>query len=475
MNENIVKEFEPIFYPRSIAVVGASRRRLNFGTRLIQSLLSAGFTGPVYAVNPGASEIAGAHSYPSIASLPGVIDYVVSVVPASQVPDLIDACADKGVKVVQMFTAGYRETGQAQAASAERELVARARSRGVRIVGPNCVGVFNPRNRMPYPPMSSAGLPGNVAFISQSGGHATRVVADGLLRGVSFSKAVSFGNGSDIDSPDYLEYLAADPETRIIGAYLEGVRDGQRLLDVAREASRAKPLVLWKGGRTPAGAAAAASHTGSLASSDAIWSAAARQMGAVRVSSAEEMVDTLLAFQCLWPFHGRRVAVISGLVDGGGGDSVAAGDGLGSVGLDVSPFSTRTLDQMRELLVPVGTISRNPLDVGGIAADDHVFDQLAELAAADPDMDLLLFQLHMDLLLDFASPARITQMAELFVGLKSQYRKPVAVVSYPGARETERFDFEKKLVSAHIPTFPSLDRAAQALSNLHRCLTASEG
>lgn len=469
MSQDKAREFELLFYPRSIAVVGASRTRLNFGTLLIQSLLSAGFSGPVYAVNPGASHIAGAPAYPSLAAIPGPVDYVVTVVPARQVLDLLDDCAARGVKVVQMFTAGYRETGQAQAAARERELVAKARRSGLRIIGPNCIGVYNPRHRMPYPPMSSVGLAGDVAFVSQSGGHASRVAHDGILRGLGFSKVISFGNGSDLDSPDYLEYFAADPETRIVGAYLEGVRDGRQLLRAAREASSVKPLILWKGGRTQAGAETAASHTGSLVSSDVIWNAAARQTGAVRVYSVEEMVDTLLAFQCLWPFRGRRVAVISGLVDGGGGDSVAAGDGLASVGLEVSPFSRSTADMMREVLAPAGTISRNPMDVGSAGTEGHTLEQLAELAAADPAMELVLIQLHMDQLLGFLSTGRVAEIAEFFIRLRQQYHKPVAVVSFPGAREKERLEFDKRLVSASIPTFPSLDRAARALANLNLC------
>ncbi len=466
MNQEKLQEFEPIFYPESIAVVGASKDEWKFGTRYLRALTTSGFEGPLYPVNPGGGEILGLKAYPNLTSIPGPVDYVIISIPAQYIPDLLDDCTRKGVRVVQMFTAGFSETGEEEGRRLEEEIVKKAQEGGFRIIGPNCIGVYTPAHHMPYGPMEFSGEAGSVAFISQSGGVAGNFIEEGIRRGIQFSKAVSFGNGCDLDSIDYLEYLAVDPETRIIGAYLEGARDGRRLFELVKEVSKKKPMIIWKGGRTSAGAQAAASHTGSLAGSEVIWKAALKQAGAIKVESHEELVDTILAFQQLSHFDGDRIAIIAGLYGAGGGASVASSDACLSEGLDVPPFTDETRARFKAILPAAGSIFRNPLDMGSVGGILEILEKTIEIVLADPIIELVIIQVPVDFLAGFASAEIFQGTIDILVSFRKAQNKPIVLLSPPGSAVAQRQEFERRLSDARIPTYPTFERAARAIVNL---------
>ncbi|MBE0430652.1 MAG: CoA-binding protein [Dehalococcoidia bacterium] len=468
MFEEKLKELEPVFYPGSIAVVGASANSRKAGTAWVWTLMSAGFPGPIYPVGFSGGRIGDLEVYPSLKHVPGDIDYVIVAIPRQSVLEFLDDCVTRQVKAVQFFTAGFSEMDAHRGRDVEEKMVEKARQGNMRIVGPNCIGVYCPERRIPFI-MGTLGDSGSVGFVSQSGGIAGKLATVGLARHINFSKGVSFGNGIDLDASDFLQYLAADPKTRVIGAYLEGTRDGARLFRTMKEVARVKPLVVWKGGRTEAGAQAAASHTGSLASSAAIWSAALGQAGAIEVYNLEELADTLLLFQQLGQWQGVRAAIIGGLADGGGGMSVSAGDACMDSGLEVPPLSIDTRKELGALLGEVGSILHNPVDVSQaqFRGLETLFRSI-ELVANDTAIDVVLIQEDVDIVLPIYSQKGLEDINDFFIGLRNRQSKPIVVVLPPGSAEPERLQAEQRLLKASIPVFCSMDRAARAVSNLNR-------
>ena len=463
---DLLEQFQPIFFPRSVAIVGASPDQTKIGTRFLQHYLNAGFKGRVYAVNPCGGRILGVEAYPRVSAIPDAVDLVIVAIPRQFTLDLIEDCARKGVKAVQMFTAGFSELGEEESRQLEAALLQRAREAGIRLIGPNCIGVYSPAHNMPVETTGVLGEPGSVAFICQSGGFTEAVAEAGAVRGLRFSKVVSFGNGNDLGSVDFLEYLSVDPDTSIIGAYLEGVKEGRRLWQLAKDISRTKPLVIYKGGQTEAGAEAAASHTAALAGSDEVWAAALKQAGAIKVQSIEELTDTLLAFQDLPPVAGRGVAIIGQLGGGGGGISVSATDICVRYGFAVPEFSAQTKARLKAILPPVGYILRNPVDLSLGGNDPRVVGEALRLIAAEPGIDLIMVNERVSFHLAFVSRETVHSVNEALIEFRKRSAKPLVVVSPPGQAEEERRVVEGRLSRAGIPSFPTLERAVRALVNV---------
>ena len=297
-----------IFHPRSIAVVGISADFPKIWIKMLylDSLLHKGYPGQIYLVNPKGGEMEGLPIYRTLKDIPGPVDHVVVSIPAPYTPKLMEECRDIGVKVVHVFSSGYAETGEPDRIELQNRLVEIARQGNMRIIGPNCLGLYYPGGRIglsPDFPME----PGPVGYLCQSGGNVSYGVRHAAARGLRFSKVVSYGNACDINECDLLDYFAEDPETRVIAAYIEGVKDGARLIKALNKAAAAKPVVVFKGGFTGGGLRAAASHTGSLAGTDVAWDTLIRQAGAIRVYSVEEMVDMLVA---LLRVHIRLLEVV---------------------------------------------------------------------------------------------------------------------------------------------------------------------
>jgi acyl-CoA synthetase (NDP forming) len=466
--EEKLREFEPIFYPKSIAVVGVSATSIKAGSLWVSDLRSAGFPGPIYPVGSSGGRIGDLEIFPNLRLVPGEVDYVIVSVPRESALELLDDCAAKKVKAVHFFTAGFSETDTQQGRKLEEQMLEKARRGNIRIIGPNCIGVYCPEHKIPFL-MGILGEDGPVGFVSQSGGIATKLVTIGIARHINYSKGVSFGNGIDLDASDFLQYLAADPKTKVIGAYLEGTRDGTRLFETMRKVAEIKPLVVWKGGRTEAGAQAALSHTGSLASSVAIWSAMLKQAGALEVHSLEELTDTLLIFQQFEHGQGTRAAIIGGLADGGGGNSVAAGDACTENGLKVPPLSFETKQKLSDLLGEVGSILRNPVDVSQAQFRGlPTLFQAIDLIVRDTISDIVLIQEDIEILLPIYSQKGLQEINEFLVELGRRQKKPIVIVLPPGSVEAERLEIEQRLLAASIPVFYSMERAARAICRLNQ-------
>ncbi|MBI4301766.1 MAG: CoA-binding protein [Chloroflexi bacterium] len=456
-----------LFHPRSIAVVGASADERPGADTWLSRLVDFPFPGPIYPVNPRAQEILGLKAYSSIKEIPDPVDYVIIIVPAPVVPQVMADCAAKGVKVVHIFSAGFREAGTAEGERLEAEVVKIARQAGIQVLGPNCMGIYCPGAGL----TNSRELPGDsgsVAFVSQSGGHAIEFARGGAWRGLRFSKVISYGNGCDLTAEDFLDYLADDPETQIIGAYIEGLRDGRRFMKAARHCVETKPLIILKSGFTKAGSRAALSHTGSLAGQEEVWDTFFRQSGAISVASMEEMLEVTLAFYYLPVLNGPRV----GLIGGGGGASVNAADALEKAGLQVPSLSENTLAELRRLLPEVGRSVRNPIDLqGGHLGPTHIYRRALELLLADPMVDVGICVVDLQY---FSSPegqAPLQRKVETLLEVAAAQEKPLAVVlrshaSEEGVRLLIRE--QSRCLQAKVPVFFSIDAAAKALGKLWR-------
>ena len=369
-----------IFHPRSIAVVGISAEFAKIWIKMIylDSLLHKGYPGQIYLVNPKGGEMEGLPIYRTLKDIPGPVDHVVVSIPAPYTPKLMEECRDIGVKVVHVFSSGYAETGEPDRIELQNRLVEIARQGNMRIIGPNCLGLYYPGGRIglsPDFPMEA----GPVGYLCQSGGNVSYGVRHAVARGLRFSKVVSYGNACDINECDLLDYFAEDPETRVIAAYIEGVKDGARLIKALNKAAAAKPVVVFKGGFTGGGLRAAASHTGSLAGTDVAWDTLIRQAGAIRVYSVEEMVDMLVALLRVRPPKGLNTCVVGY----GGGASVMATDEIESAGLRLLPVPEEMREKLKEFIDLANSMLRNPIDAGPMAAIDG-FELISSMGNRNP-------------------------------------------------------------------------------------------
>lgn len=456
-----------VFYPRSIAVVGASADPKKSGAKWVSGLQAAGYSGTICPVATSGGRICGLDIYTSLSAIPGEVEYVIASVPARSTISLLEECVDKRVPFIQFFTAGFSETGSVEGTQLELRLLDVARRGGVRIIGPNCIGSFCPAAGLQLgpTPLGKVGMPGPVSFISQSGGIAAKLLEYGIARRIDFSKGVSVGNCIDLDTSDFLDYFAADDETRVIGAYLEGSRDGRRLYASLRSAAAIKPVVVWKGGRTDAGAAAARSHTGSLASSAPLWAAMLRQAGAIEARNLEELADCLLLLQHLGPLQLRNVAVIGGLADGGGGISVSGSDACNENGLAVPPLQQSTKDRLFQLIGAVGSILRNPVDVSpaqfrGLAT----LCEAISVTASDDGIEAILLQEDVDIMHSFLGVAETNEINKYLLRLPVESGKPLIMILSVGSTEEQRVAVESQFLAAGVPVFPTMARAARALA-----------
>lgn len=456
-------ELEYLFNPRSIAVVGVSAD--NWAGTWLKVLLELGFEGRVYPVNPKLDEVLDRKVYPSVRDIPDAVDFVIVSTPAQTTPQVMEDCVAKGVKIVHLYTAGFGETGEEEGIRLEAKLVEIAREGGVRVVGPNCMGVHCPSRglswRLDLPRES-----GPVAFLSQSGWNAADLLKIGQVRGIRFGKLISYGNACDLDETDFLQYFVADPDTRIIATYVEGVKDGQRFFKALREATRVKPVIVLKGGRTKAGTRAIVSHTGALAGTDAIWNSLFKQSGAIRVHNLDEFADTLLAFSYLPPPEDRGVAVIGS----GGGPSVQAADDCEIAGLVVPQFPPEIRQELEKFTPPEGTSLRNPIDSPLLLWGPEHFYQSIKIVAACPEIALLIVHIGMDFAVTLPEGRKtLRERTEAIIRAGKEIHKPMAVV-LRGCNSAEVWDAileaQEEYTEAGFPVYPNIARAAQGMSKL---------
>jgi acyl-CoA synthetase (NDP forming) len=354
----LAQQLDYLFNPGSVALIGASNNLAKWGFHVLSLLITKGGRH-IYPINRNEAEVQGLKAYPSVSQVLGPVDLAVITVPFVEVPAAMEDCARKGVKVAVVISGGFAEVG-GEGARIQREVVEIARKAGIRFVGPNCMGHFDTSAdffTVPYlPPVSK----GPLALIAQSGNTSQTVVYMACEIGLGFSKYVSSGNEADLHFEDYLEYLARDDETKVILGYIEGLKEGRRFFELAKEVTRKKPVVIMKAGRTEAGAIAARSHTASLAGSDVVCEAAFKQSGVIRVEEAGELIDMALVLLGQPLPRGRRVGVISS----GGGAAVITADALMRQQLVLPQLSADTIEKLNALLPPRWS-HVNPVETGG--------------------------------------------------------------------------------------------------------------
>ena len=387
-----VHPLDPIFHPRAVAVVGVSSREDKPGGSggmggFLNSLIEGGYPlDRLYPVNPKLETIRDLKCYASLLDCPDPVDHVISQIPAGGVPELVDQAIEKGVRSIHFFTAGFAETGDEQMAAVEREFIAKGQAAGIRMIGPNCMGLYVPDEGLAF----MGGFPkqsGEVFLLSQSGANAGDIVGGLSALGVRFSKAVSYGNGADLRAHHFLDYAAADPQTKVVTAYIEGVRDGRLFFDALKRCAAVKPTILLKGGITAAGARAASSHTGSLAGSADVFEALARQSGAIRARTLDELINLVISTT-------SRVRTVRGtgvaLIAGGGGFSVLSSDQIALEGLDLPQMPPSVVEQMREFIPVAGTSVNNPIDANlSRHGDAETTLKLYTLVANAPGIDVV--------------------------------------------------------------------------------------
>ena len=457
-----------MFHPRSVAVVGASTQ--DGPGSFVGAIKEMGFKGDLYPVNPKAEEIAGLKCYPRLTEIPGDVDHVISSVPLRFVEQLVEDCGEKGVKTIHFFTAGFSETGDEDAAALEGRILARARDLGMRVIGPNCMGLYAPASGLSFMPQLPT-EPGPVALLSQSGANAGEFCRTGAVRGLRYSKVVSYGNGTDIRESELLEYVAEDPDTDVIACYIEGIRDGAHFMRALKKAAAAKPVAILKGGRTETGARAANSHTGSLAGSLQIFDAAVRQAGAVRVDRMEELVDQAVAFRFLKGLPGPR----AGIVGGGGGYSVLASDEIGAAGLEMPPLPDDIQQKLHDFTPTAGTSVRNPVDTSVGWGPDGLKPMLdtIRIVAESPNVDYILYHTSWAWGATRAEgPTIVETAADTAVKLgevAKEAGKPIVCVARIPTSElgmAGTLSFQQSVAEAGLPCFNSVASAALALRRM---------
>jgi acetyl coenzyme A synthetase (ADP forming)-like protein len=374
-------DLDSLFAPKSIAVIGASNRQGSVGRAVFTNILLNEYKGTVYPVNPKDRSISGVRSYPSVQDLPESVDVAVVVVPAAAVLAVTEECGKKGVKGLIVISAGFKEVGQ-DGAALERQVASLAQKYSMRMVGPNCLGVMNTDSEVRLNASFASQMPleGSIAFASQSGALGEAVIDYAAGEGIGFSKFISVGNKADVNENDILEYLRADPKTKVILLYLEDIVDGRKFVDTVTRVSDEKPIIAVKAGVSPEGAKAASSHTGALAGSDEAYNAILKQSGVLRVESIIDLFDYARAFAKQPLPKGNRVAIITN----GGGPGIMATDAGVRYGLQISQFSEETKNRLRAGLPKEASVN-NPIDLIGDAQSDRY--ELALQALEDESVD----------------------------------------------------------------------------------------
>jgi acetyl coenzyme A synthetase (ADP forming)-like protein len=380
-----VHSLRPLLQPRSVAVVGVGRARGTIGHEIFRNMLAAGFAGPVYPIHPSARSVAGVRAYPSMLAVPDDVDLAVIVVPGDKVSPVLDECAEKGVRGVVIISAGFAETGTT-GSEAQGDLVRKVRDAGLRLVGPNCMGVINtaPEISLNATFAPVAPVPGRVAFASQSGGLGIAVLEEARRRQIGISSFVSMGNKADVSSNDLLEYWGQDTDTDVVMLYLESFGNPRRFARIARRVASTKPIVAVKSGRTTSGRRGASSHTAALASADTAVDALFAQAGVIRVDTLAEMFDVVQVLAAQPIPQGRRVAIVGNA----GGPGILAADACEAAGLQVPELSKATQSELRTFL-PTGAGVSNPVDLVASASSSD-YERALRLTLADESIDAVL-------------------------------------------------------------------------------------
>lgn len=443
---------DPFFSPKNVALIGATENAGSVGRTLLWNLVTSPFGGTVFPVNPKRPSVLGIKAYPSIIDVPAKVDLAVIVIPAPAVPAAVEQCGQAGVKAVIVISAGFKEIGP-EGVALERQVLATARKYGMRIVGPNCLGLMNPLTGLNASFAKGMARPGSVGFISQSGALMTAVLDWSFKEQVGFSCFASIGSMLDVNWGDLIDYLGNDPKTTSIVIYMESIGDARSFLSAAREVSLTKPIIVIKAGRTEAAAKAAASHTGSLTGSDEVLDAAFRRVGVIRVNAISELFYMAEVLSKQPRPRGRRLSIITNA----GGPGVLATDSLIQSGGELTVLNKDTIDKLSTFL-PAAWSHGNPIDVLGDAPAER-YAKTLEMVANDENSDGMLVILTPQ---DMTDPTLIAQALAKHAKIPD---KPV-LASWMGGPDIDAG--ESILNKAGIPTFPYPDTAAKAFCYMWR-------
>ncbi len=463
-HSELFNEIDEIVHPNSIALIGDSPKgRLYW----LKSIIESGFEGTIYPVNPTVKSALGLKFYKSILDIPGAVDLVIVRVPASVVPEVVKESVMKKAKGIVVFSSGFSENSE-EGAKLEEKLVQAIRGTRTRIIGPNCMGIYCPESKLSFRPDTSMET-GPVGVVSQSGGHAINLSITGKSIGLHYSKVFSYGNACDLDSPDFLEYLAEDEKTKVIGMYIEGTKNGERLISVLKKTAEKKPVIVWKGGKSEAGAHAAASHTGSLAGSAKIWDTVFKQTGVIPVKDFDELLETISVFVFCPPTTSENL----GLVSISGGSSVSNTDYCVEEGFNVPELSVETKERLRDFVQRMGTSIKNPLDLAGSYNYPGVLENVLGILGEDQNIGSIMFevQVHYTSLVEMLVEAPVSHviyggMLEGCKKIRDKSNKPVLVILPRTSYEDALIEVKNLFVNAGFPVFPSITSAAKALRNV---------
>jgi len=473
-------DYERIFHPRRLAIIGVSAEEsgTGFGTGMFKAITAMGFEGEILPVNPKGGTIAGLNIFKSVEEIPGEIDFAIIAVAARHVPDTLEACRNKGAAGAEILSSGFSELGTAEGEELERRIKDIA-STGIRVVGPNCFGIYCPASGLtllPGPDLSRRSGP--VAFLAQSGGMSIDFAHAGKWMGIRFSKVVSFGNGADLRESDLLRHLKDDPETKVISMYIEGIQNGETFFQEIKAAAGKKPVIVYKGGLSRAGARAVASHTASMGGSGIIWKSILKQVNAIQVNDTQELAQASLAFATLPPKTFKGISIIGG----GGAIGVTACDTAETYGIEIPPLSADLQTRIYDYLPKPGSSAINPVDVANPFVAPQVLKEVMLAAAEDKRIDLqiivsLLFHYKM-LALMFNKPVvEVTpykELAQAVSDVVDQTGKPVIAV-LPNARKgVDNLDIiemiamtRQEYIDHGIPVFDELHDAIRAIAHVN--------
>jgi len=442
-------QLKKLIEPQSVAIIGASNKIDKVGGAITRNVLNSNYQGKVYLVNPKLTTIFGQQAYQDVDEIPDNFDLAEIVVPAEAVPQTIEQIAKKGASGAIVVSAGFAESGNK---TLQAELIKAARKNNIRIIGPNCFGIINTAMNLDLTFTFTGALKGSIAFVGQSGAMCCGTLDWAYNRDLGFSKFINIGNESDVDISDVLAFLAHDPQTKVIGIYMEGIKNGRKLIDVGRIVAQKKPIVVLKSGSSEAGARACLSHTGSIAGSDDVVNAALRQAHMLRVDDIEEIFDAAFALSNQPLPNGNRI----GIVSNAGGLGVMVSDWCTKLNLQIPIFPLETRTKIKTHLPAIASAS-NPIDMTGIA-DYNFYKNVLDIVLSEQSIDCAICIFVSQGLITAAQPARA--VAEI----ASKHDKPV-LAFWMGERSTK--EGIEVLRRSMIPTYPSPSRVAKAAYALH--------
>lgn len=443
----MLKQF---FTPESVALVGASKSPDKLGYRILKNLIDGGYKGSIYPVNPSAEDILDLKTYASVSGIPDTPELVIIVIPSKFVPGVAEECGEKRVKGLIVISAGFKEAG-VEGKQREEELKDIVKKYGMRMIGPNCLGVIDAVNNLNASFAFEMPPKGKISFITQSGALGTAILDWAVKEDIGLSKFVSFGNMADVSETDLIEEFGEDPETNVILLYLEGLKDGRRFIEKVKTVAAKKPVIMVKSGKSSAGSKAVSSHTGSLAGSDNAYSAALKQAGVIRADSVQELFDYAMAFACQPAPEGGKI----GIVTNAGGPAVMAVDAIEGAKLTPAELSEDTRNTLKSFL-PAAASANNPVDVLGDALADK-YGRALEVVLSDKNVDAVI---------SILSPQVITQIPETagkVADVSKKGRKPV-LACFMGGKKIHYG--VKVLMKNGVPNYPFPERAVASLKGM---------